>query len=282
MTIKEALIKWTHLLTRESSPAAAGELLFAHVLGKSKEWLIAHSEIEVTDSDLQQFVNLAQRYAAGEPMAYLVNNKEFYGLDFYVDQRVLIPRPETEFLVEKTIEFVQKKCSKDNMKILDMGTGSGCIAVALAKRLKLATVFALDVSGDALQVAQMNAKRHQVEDRVEFIESDLLSNFLEQKVDVIVANLPYIGEVKHRYIDDMTMKYEPALALFAGEDGLLMYKKMFQQLQEANLSFYLLVGEFCYGQSADMRELLSKYFDQNFSIEKDLAGIDRYFIVDCS
>lgn len=282
MNIEQAISEYSHLLTKESSPRHLGELLFAYVLGKSQEWTIAHLEFDVNDTDLKKFVLLASRYAKGEPLAYLTNKKEFYGLEFYVDERVLIPRPETEYLVEEAVNFVQKKCSKLRPVMLDIGTGSGNIAISIAKQLNEVDVFALDVSEKALEVALINARNREVNNKIQFIHSNLLDNFFVQKVDVIVANLPYIGTEVNRFVESNTLEFEPNSALFAGSDGLDLYKKMFQQLQARKIDFSFMVAEFGFGQSDAMKNVLNQYFDHNFRVEKDLAGIDRYFIVDFS
>ncbi len=284
MRIDETIKGYSHLLKRESSPKHIGELLIERILGKDKPWVIAHMDFELSENEVSKFVDLAERYANGEPLAYIFNTKEFYGLDFYIDKRVLVPRPETEFLVELAVDFVQKKCTKVDPVIIDVGTGSGCIAVAIGasiyKDFPDAKIVGFDISKDALDVALINVKQHSMEDVVELVESDLLSNLSIQNLDLMVANLPYIGVVTNRFVDEFTEKFEPELALFGGDSGLELYQKMFQQILDKEIQFSLMIGEFCFGQGEEVRSLLSKYFDHKFRIEKDLAGVERYFVVD--
>lgn len=252
------------------------ELLLAFILAEKKEYLLAHGDEEVSGEDEKLFLSYLERVKMGEPIAYIVGEKEFFGLDFFVDSRVLIPRPETEFLVERALEFLEEKGGR---KIIDVGTGSGCIAVSIARNLPgNEEIQMVDISEEALAVARMNAERHEVEDRVQLFQSDLLEE-ADDYYDVIVANLPYIGEVKHRFVAENTEKFEPAVALFGGEDGLVLYKKMFQQIRDRNIRFRLLLGEFGFDQAGDMEKLLNNYFEQNWEIFDDLAGIPRFFIV---
>lgn len=249
------------------------ELLLGFILGEKKEYLLAHGEEEISPEDEKLFWSYVARAKSGEPIAYIIGEKEFFGLDFFVDSRVLIPRPETEFLVEKVLEFVPVR------KIIDVGTGSGCIGVAIARNLPESEVQMVDISEEALEVARLNVARHEVEDRIQLYQSDLLEA-ADDYYDVIVANLPYIGELKHRFVAENTEKFEPSVALFGGEDGLGLYKKMFQQIRDRNIGFKLLVGEFGFDQSPDLEKLLNNYFEQKWKIFDDLAGIPRFFIVD--
>lgn len=265
------------------------EVILAHVLEKNREFLIAHPDFEIIQPVEERFWALFERFYDGEPVAYLTNKKEFYGLDFYVDKRVLIPRPETELLVDKVLEFAkqiesgkQKKISS-KIKILDIGTGSGCIAISIAKNLPGAKVLATEISLEALEVARQNAKNHQVEDRVEFLQSDLLGAIVKQGrgFDIIVANLPYIGEKKFNFVSKEALKYEPNLALFGGENGLFLYEKLFKQLTDQSLQPKFLLGEFGFLQGEEMRALLNKFFIQErWAILEDLALIERVFVVE--
>ncbi|MBP9771054.1 peptide chain release factor N(5)-glutamine methyltransferase, partial [Candidatus Gracilibacteria bacterium] len=228
----------------------------------------------------------------GEPVAYILKEKEFYGLNFYVDNRVLVPRPETEQLVETVLSFLEEKygvkrsrefeSDAEKFRILDVGTGSGNIAISLATNFQNLEAVALDVSDDAIEVARVNVNQHGVEDRVELYQSDLLDVIEDgENFHVIVANLPYIGTKTNSDVDENVEKHEPASALFAGEDGLDLYLKMFKQIQEKNVSYDLIVGEFGSMQREDMEALLTDFFGQNWRIEKDLAGLDRMFVVEC-
>jgi len=165
---------------------------------------------------------------------------------------------------------------------LDVGTGSGNIAVALAKGLEgvLSQIDAVDVSESACEVAKINAEQHGVSEKIHVFQSDLLENIdKEDSYDLIVANLPYIGEEKNRFVSADAEKYEPNEALFGGYDGLELYSRLFQQIAEKGLSFNFLIGEFGFAQGDSMRELLNKYFEQSWLIEPDLSNIDRIFII---
>lgn len=261
------------------------ELILAHAMGVERSYLLAHDDEEIDEGDLLVFNSYLKRVAGGEPVAYITNEKEFFAHNFFVDSRVLIPRPETEMIVEEGMEYLQ---AIDDLgrrfKILDVGTGSGCIPLSILKsfegRGEIARADMVDISGEALEVARINAEQFLLDDRVEIFESDLLENIEEGEFyDVITANLPYIGEVENRHVSVETEKFEPGLALFGGDDGLELYNKMFQQILAKGIRFGLFVGEFGFGQGGGMRELLSKYFDQKWEVKEDLAGIERIFIV---
>lgn len=258
------------------------ELVLAHSLNEDREFLFANAGVEASKVTIEMFWHYLRRLADGEPVAYILGKKEFYGLDFFVDKRVLIPRPETEMLVERVLSYSEARPS-EKLRILDLGTGSGNIAVALAKNLPDCAVDfieAVDVSPEACEVAKINALHHDVEDRLEIFQADLLDFADEgEHYDVIVANLPYVGEVTNNSAAENVKKYEPKSALFAGDDGLDLYEKLFKQTVDKGITFGLLMGEFGFGQSEDVATLLDKYFAGKWLIEKDYAGIDRIFLV---
>ena len=269
MTVEEVLQKIDH------SDRIGVEVLLSRALKATKEQLFAHPERELREGELDLFLKEVEQLRAGEPLAYIIGEKEFYGLAFEVNEHVLIPRPETELMVDKVREFV----GDGSAKILDVGTGSGAIAVAVAHSLPQVEVVATDVSADALEVAKRNAKRYGVQKRVEFVESDLLEE-IDEPFDVIVANLPYIGEERFRFISKETEEFEPHVALFGGMDGLELYRRLFKQMNERGLKPSLLLGEFGFAQAEEMTILLSKFFDQHeWRIEKDYASIERIFVV---
>lgn len=264
------------------------ELVLAHVLGVEKEYLLGHSEEHVPGDLEALYYGYLGRVKDGEPVAYILGSKEFFGHNFYVDRRVLVPRPETEHLVERTIDYLRGVDDGDRrLRVLDVGTGSGNIAVSVAKYFEdlgedvIEEIIALDVSEDACEVARVNAEQLGVDHRVNVFQSDLLDAIEDgSEFDVIVANLPYIGEEKNRFVSAAAEKYEPAVALFGGVDGLELYKKMFQQLEEKGICYKKLYGEFGFAQRGDLEALLSQFFDRDWVIERDLAGIDRIFTVD--
>jgi len=248
------------------------EVLLAHLLGKSLEFLISNPEHDVSNEQSERFYAMIRSHERGIPVAYLTKHKEFYGLPFYVDSRVLIPRPETEFLVETIIKLTKEDPSLK--RIVDIGTGSGNIACSVARNTKDIEVFATDVSDKALDVAKLNAKKLGV--TVSFIKSDLLDELKEMKFDIIVANLPYIGTETNSFVSKETEEHEPHVALFGGEDGLELYEKLFQQVKD----FKYLMGEVGFAHREALDKLFKKYFpDSECEILKDLAGLDRYFII---
>lgn len=264
------------------------EVLLCYVLGETKEYLFAHANDEVDSENLEKlYVQYLARVRDGEPVAYITSEKEFYDLSFFVNKNVLVPRPETEMLVEKVLKFMRENYDEHGkFKILDVGTGSGNIAVSIAKNSEIGDedmieyIDAIDISDEAIGVAIANVEQHGVDGKVRVFNSNLLESIDEdEKYDIIVANLPYIGEVRNDFVDKNVKDYEPQGALFAGSDGLELYKKLFQQIRERGMVPDLVVGEFGFGQREDLEVLLNKYFEHKWGIEKDLAGIDRMFVV---
>jgi len=224
MTIKQALIKYRDIEI---------EILLTYLLDKSKEFLFAHPETELNSYQVKKLSSLIRRRRRGEPIAYILGYKDFYGLRFKVNKHVLIPRPETEELVELAIRAAKDQGSKindkDPIKILDLGTGSGCVAIALAKkllktRLKL-QITASDVSPEALGLARQNAKIHKV--KINFVQSDLF-NSLNSKFHIIVANLPYITARDYQSLQ-ARLRYEPKTSLTDGTDRWFLFELFFKQ-----------------------------------------------------
>ena len=261
------------------SPLEA-EILLRHLTGISREEFLAHPDLNVSDVHVANFRKLCTTRASGIPIAYLTHHKEFFALDFYVDERVLIPRPETELLVEEVIGFVKKDGQIFRSVICDVGTGSGCIAVALAKNLPSAGVLAVDISTQALEVAKKNAKIHEVDDRIEFIESDLISAVSNRKIDILVANLPYIGRSENHLIEKDVLENEPELALLGGETGTELYGKLFAQIAEMSQKPKCLLAEMGFLQQPAICALIKKHFgDIEIIWKNDLAGLPRIFIL---
>ena len=286
MKVKELLKKGSDYLGDRENSLLDCELLLSYVLGVEKEYLISNSENEIEESLSLLFHRYLDRIKSGEPVEYITGEKEFFGLSFFVDNRVLIPRPETEMLVEHVNDFIENYWEEEKrFSILEVGTGSCNIPVSIVKyfedkSLDLIEEFtALEVDSSALEVAKINIDQYGLEDKINLFQSDLLEVIDDDNYfDVIVANLPYIGEVKNRFVSESTEKYEPNVALFGGEDGLELYEKMFKQITDKRINFSLLMGEFGFAQSEGMKELISSYFS-DFEIIKDLAGIDRIFVI---
>jgi len=284
MKIVEIMQRGRELLSPRDQAALESEILLAYVLGESKEFLVTNSYTEMPPELEGLYLNYIDRLRAGEPIAYIIGNKEFYGLNFFVDSRVLVPRPETEGLVDRVFDFLKPNMGNGNrFRIIDVGTGSGNIAISIASGLEnedIDTIEAIDVSEEALEVARINAAQHGVEDRMQIYQADLLEGVEEGSgFDVIVANLPYIGEVKHRYVSSDAEKFEPSVALFGGENGLTLYEKLFKQTSDKKVNFGLMLGEFGFAQGEDMVQLLDNYFENRWKIHEDLAGIERIFAI---
>ncbi len=212
-----------------------------------------------------------KRLEAGEPVQYIVGNVDFYGLNYKIDNRVLIPRFETEELIEKTLKLIDK----DNLDILDIGTGSGCIAITLKSKLPNSNVDACDISQDALEVAKINAKEnHQ---SINFIHSDLFLN-IDKKYDLIISNPPYIAYDEE--IDLVVKNNEPHIALYADNDGMAYYLEIFKNANNYLKDKFIMAFEIGYMQGNKLKEEANKYFsDCSINIEKDLSGKDRFLFI---
>ncbi len=204
-------------------------LLLCHVTGIDRTHLLTKSEEQIGEAEYSDYLTLVERRATGEPLQYLTGHQEFYGLDFIVSSDVLIPRPETEFLIERVINLLEGDAVSSPL-IVDVGTGSGCIAITLAKHLSQARLIAIDSSHAALEVARKNAERHGVCDRIEFLEGDLFAPLaeraLEGEVDVLASNPPYISEESREMLQREVRDWEPGEALFGGADGLAFYRRL--------------------------------------------------------
>lgn len=319
MTIQKALsIGYRKLKNTSDSPTLDAEVLFSYALKKPKEHLLVHMNRQVNAKQEKKFLNLIKKRKEGWPVAYLIFEKEFFGLEFYVNKNVLIPRPETETLVEIVVKqinmtyFARPRILRSGLKILDLGTGSGCIIISLAKSLSLfppslfpLSYFASDISQKALAVAKKNAKFHKV--KVTFKQGDLLKPWLARRpvlrsseseggslgeggknehFDVIVANLPYLAR-----LEDPSTEFEPRRALVSGKGGLALYEKLFKQISSLRevRSFdrttkqsqpkYIFV-EFHPLQATQIKKLAKKYLPK-FKVEfkKDLTKRVRFALL---
>ena len=247
------------------------ELLLMRLLGVERAWMMAHPDAELTAEQVERFEARIARRARHEPVQYILGEQEFYGLAMKVTPAVLIPRPETEHLVEAVIAKVGRDAA---VRICDVGTGSGAIAVALAHELPRAQVTAVDVSRAALDVAAENAQRHEVAERVRLVESDLLSAVRGERFDVMVSNPPYVAEGE--VLEAQVREYEPHGALFAGPTGLEVYRRLIPEAWEVLIPAGWLVMEMGHGQREALRELLAGW--DAVSFVGDLQGIPRVAI----
>jgi len=237
---------------------------------KNSAWLAAHGDNPTTHGD--EFRALIQRRLAGEPIQYITGETEFYGLPFLVTPDVLIPRPETEHLVEKVIELA---ASFQAPRIVDVGTGSGAIAIALAHALPKAQITASDRSASALAIARENAQRHAVSQRIRFLQGDLLAPVVGEEFDLIVSNPPYVPCTDRDSLSVEVRDHEPSLALFAGPDGLAIYRRLIPQAFACLVPGGFLALEMGFGQSEAVRALLVSSSFESIEFTPDLQGIPR-------
>jgi release factor glutamine methyltransferase len=246
------------------------QLLLLHVLGRphtDRAWLLAHDTDTLANAAQAAFLELCERRASVEPLAYIVGHKEFFGLDLVVDKRVLVPRPETELIVEWALELIPN--ARPSPRIIDLGTGSGAIALAIKQARPQALIDAVDCSVDALEVARANARRLSLE--VNFAQASWLAAS-EQRYDLIVANPPYVAEADPHL---MALKHEPLHALSAGRDGLREIRAIIDQAPAHLRPGGWLLLEHGWDQAKSVRGLLAGAGLQGVATRRDLAGIER-------
>lgn len=265
MIIKEAL---TRIKISSPTPKLDLELLLAKVLEKNREFLHAYPEYQLNPEQLEHFGFLCERRNSGEPIAYILGKRDFWSLEFAVNDKVLIPRPETELLVE----IILDKVKNDSIDLADLGTGSGAIAVSLAKERPSWRVVATDLSADALQVASHNAMEHMI-NNIEFYCGDWCDALPQRKFDVIVSNPPYIRE-NDPHLEQGDLLFEPRPALESG-DGMDAIKKIVFEAKNKLKPGGLLVIEHGYDQGKEAADLLREEGYKNVATHKDLANLDR-------
>jgi len=278
VTVKEALIAIRNTLTsyQIEDPDVDAQLLLQHATGLSKAQLYVQYNRELTDEESHVFDQLIQRRLQGEPVAYILEYKEFFGLNFDVNSSVLIPRPETEMLVEKAIEFARQQNAR---LIADVGTGCGAIAISLAKHLPDAIIYAVDISSDALEVAKANCQKNDVSNRVQLRHGNLLEP-IPESVDLIVANLPYIKSDDWENLSTDIKNNEPESALAGGTDGLDFIKEVISKAKDKIRPNGAILLEIGYDQGEATLKLASTYLPQATSkIYTDLAGLNRVAII---
>jgi release factor glutamine methyltransferase len=261
------------LRSASTTPRLDAELIVGHVLGWSRTRVLAERGHVPTPEQLAGIEELIARRATGEPVAYLVGSKAFYNLEYFVDRRVLVPRPETELLVEHTLAVARKRAGP--LTIADIGTGSGAIAIALAAHLPQAHLFAVDLSTDALAVAARNVQQHGLTERITLLHGDLLAP-LPGPVDLIVSNPPYtvLAEVQPN-----VLQHEPWLALEGGPDGTAIYRRLLSQAPQYLRPGGAILLEIGAWQGPTVAELVREAFPEaSVRVERDLAGLDRVVV----
>ena len=250
------------------------ELLLGKVLNKGREYLFLNYKENLSNELIYNFENLLKRRKKKEPVAYILNYKEFWKNNFYVDQNVLIPRPDTEVLVEEIMKLYDKQ---KKLSILDIGTGSGCIIISILKERQKFRGAAIDISKKALNIAKYNAKIHHLSNRIKFYKSSV-DNFFKDKYDLIVSNPPYISRLKIKYLDKDILGFEPIQALEGGINGFNVFSKIVKKSSRLLKIGGKLVLEIGFDQKFEMLKLLNK---NNFfvnKIVKDYGGRDRCVI----
>jgi len=246
--------------------------LLGVVLGKTKEWIVINPGVELSDEDYEKFIKLKKERIQGRPFQYILGEQYFMGLKFFVDENVLIPRADTEILVYKVLEMIK---DRENVKILDMCTGSGCIAISLAKLRENAEVFAADISEEALKVAKKNSEMNQVD--VKFFQSDLFENVPNEGFDIIVSNPPYIASEEMKNLAPDVLR-EPHSALDGGDDGLDFYgaisESAFYYLKDGGI----IVFEIGYDQAERVTDILKELKYKNIELIKDYSNNDRVLV----
>jgi release factor glutamine methyltransferase len=272
MQLGEALHEAIHRLTSAhiGSPRMNAEVLLMFTLEVDRAYLYAHPERELTTEEFLRYDHSLSERARGVPSQYITGHQEFWGLDFIVTPAVLIPRPETEHVIE-TVLPLARKVSK--AKIVDVGTGSGCIAIVLATELPDAEIHAADISPQALEIARANAARHQLENRIQFHRSDLLEGLEPGAFDFIVSNPPYVGESEEDQVQLEVRKFEPRNAVFAGHSGLEVIERLVPQARTALKPGGWLVFEISGTIVAAVKDLLSGW--TRLRIINDLQDIPR-------
>jgi len=278
MQIREALKEASRKLHKSSTPDLDARLLLSTATASTYEQLLLNYDKELPVDLKKKFFNLVARRESMEPVAYIIGKQEFYGLDFIVNKNVLIPRPDTELLVDIVINDCNRRSADKAITILELGVGSGAISITLATQIVTSEITALDISNDALEVARTNAQIHNVQKQVNFIKSDWYASLDAEKYDYIVSNPPYISQREKGQIAKETYVFEPDLALYASDDGLAAYKVIIASAHRYLKPHGKLILEIGYLQKEALINIFKKYAFTELDIKQDLAGYDRVII----
>ncbi|MDF1499303.1 MAG: peptide chain release factor N(5)-glutamine methyltransferase [Anaerolineales bacterium] len=258
------------------NPYLDAQVLLSHVLNRERSWLLAYPEVQLDERAIQEFDRLVARAAEGEALPYLIGERWFYGRSFSVEPAVLIPRPETELLVETALDYL--RANPDRRRAVDIGTGSGCIAVTLCAEAPDLQMVAIDRSHQAVRIARRNAETHGVEHLVNFMMGDLL-NAISGAFDLICANLPYIPSDRLSSLE--VAKREPHIALDGGGEGLIFISRLLQDAGRCLAPGGCLILEIDESQGDRVIELMKRLHpDWPAAVHKDLAGLDRVLVVE--
>lgn len=279
MKIKDLLNKAVKVLQNNKieNPIMHARLLLEFAIDKPKSYIVANDSYDVEIDVENKYNEYIKRLISGEPFQYITNYQEFMKLDFYVDNNVLIPRADTEILVEEAIDIIKNLKNKEKVKVLDMCTGSGAIAISIAKYVDNAEVYGIDLSEEALEIARKNSISNNVEEKCTFIKSDMFEN-INGKFDIIISNPPYIKTKVIESLDD-NVKKEPMMALDGGETGLDFYKILAEKSCEFLNKNGMLFLEIGYDQKEEVMDLLKTNY-KNIYYKKDLAQNDRVVVAE--
>lgn len=286
ITIEELLKKGVDILKEGDflNPFLDVQLLLCYTLNVDKVHIYTHKKDLVDKESVDKFLNLVYKRKEGYPLQYILGKQEFMGIDFYVEEGVLVPRPDTEVLVEKVIDIVKHKYKdKKVVNVIDIGTGSGAITLSLAYYLKNTFIYSIDISDKALYVANKNCNRLNLQDRVKFLKGNLLEPLSDLKlfnsIDIIVSNPPYIPSREIDSLQKEVSRYEPRLALDGGEDGLDYYRQIVSQSLKYLTEEGILAFEIGFDQGMAVKEIIERSGQfENVEIIKDLAGHDRVVV----
>ena len=282
MILKDVLKEGVDFLKSlgNEAPAFEAGVILCHILRCQKVFLYTHDDYKLNEKEYREFIEAVRKRANGVPLQYITGHQEFMSLDFKVTPDVLIPRQDTEILVESVIEYVKKDSKENSIEILDIGTGSGCIAVSLAHYIKNSRVVAMDISQKALDVAKYNAQKNNVMNRMDFICGDIFTDLdnifgnYKKEFDIIVSNPPYIPSDEIAYLEKQVKDFEPPEALDGGRDGLDFYRIIIKYGVNFLKKQGLLAFEVGINQAGDVLDMMKeKHF--NIRIIKDLSGIER-------
>lgn len=277
MLIKEAIRKGMISLKTNNiqEPNLKSRLLMQYILNKPRQYLLIHDNEELTNKQEKTYLENIEKMIKGVPLQHITHSQEFMKMNFYVNENVLIPRPDTEILVEEVINIAKKTNAK---KILDLCTGSGAIAISLAKYIENSQITAVDISEEALRIAKLNAINNNVEDKITFVKSDLFENIVKEKYDIIVSNPPYIKKDFMKKLDK-EVQQEPYIALDGGYDGLDFYRKIISEgYQYLKFKGYLCM-EIGYDQKQEVFDIIKSQEKYSNTYSKiDLGGNDRIVV----
>ncbi len=276
MNIKDLVYSGVKILrdNKIKNPVLDAEIILSSIIKKEREYIILNETDQINQLLIKKFYNFINRRKVGEPISYIVKKKYFWNNCFYVNKDVLIPRPDSEHLVEEVLKLITVNSRKS---VLDIGTGSGCILLSLLKERKFLTGYGVDISKKSINVCKINAKRLEINNRIKFYVSDI-DKFFFGKYDIIVSNPPYINTSKIKYLEKDVSKFEPRLALDGGVDGFSEIIKVVSKTKDLIKKNGLFILEIGFKQKEKVIEILNKKGFYIKKITKDYAGIDRCII----